>query len=498
VSQVEQTRKVPAKPPTVPAKVSAGFGRVLPHVDDRAFLPAAVEIIETPPSPHAVAMTLAICGFFAAALAWCWFGRLDVYATARGKIEPAGHAKIVGSLDPGKVASIDATEGKVVHEGDALVALDTSEPAAEFASATQAMVAAKAEAIRRQAALQVAATGDWSRSVTADWPDDIPAESRAREESVLHGDLQDQAAKLANLAAQKVEKEAAVRELDASIAAEHRLIETLNERVALRQALIDKDVGTRTALLDAIQALRQEEAQLAGDIGKRDAAIAAVKSVDTQYAETTTGFISDQTSKMATARRLADEKAADRVKAKVRIDRMTMRAPVDGVVQSLAVTTIGQVVTTGQELMSIVPSNTPVQILAYVTNDDIGFVTPGQDAVVKIDSFPFTQYGTIGAVVDNVASDAIPTDTANRRLSDPTKAGDSTSQSLTPTARPTTDLVFEARLNPQSYAINVNGRNVPLSPGMTVTVEIKTGSRRILEYLFSPLVEVAGKAMRER
>jgi hemolysin D len=268
--------------------------------------------------------------------------------------------------------------------------------------------------------------------------------------------------------------------------------------VALRQALIDKDVGTRTALLDAIQALRQEEAQLAGDIGKRDAAIAAVKSVDTQYVETTTGFISDQTSKMATARRLADEKAADRVKAKVRIDRMTMRAPVDGVVQSLAVTTIGQVVTTGQELMSIVPSNTPVQILAYVTNDDIGFVTPGQDAVVKIDSFPFTQYGTIGAVVDNVASDAIPTDTANRRLSDPTKAGDSTSQSLTPTARPTTDLVFEARLNPQSYAINVNGRNVSLSPGMTVTVEIKTGSRRILEYLFSPLVEVAGKAMRER
>jgi len=482
--------------PNLSAKANAALARVLPHVDDRAFLPAAVEIIETPPSPHAVTMTLGICGFFAAALIWCWFGRLDVYATARGKIEPAGHAKIVGALDPGKVASIGATEGKVVHAGDVLVALDTSEPEAEFASASQAMIAAKAEASRRQAVLAIATSGDLTQNIVVDWPDDIPAAMRAREENVLRSDLHEQAAKLANLTAQKVEKEAAVQQLNDSIEAENKLIETLNERVALRQALIDKDVGTKTLLLDAVQALRQQQAQLAGDIGKRDQAQAAVKSADAQRDETFTTFVSDQTTKMATARRLSDEKAADRVKAKVRIDRMTMRSPVDGVVQSLALTTIGQVVTTGQELMSIVPSNTPVQILAYVTNDDIGFVTPGDEAVVKIDSFPFTRYGTINAKVDEIARDAIPADTANQRLTDPTKGN--SSQSLTPTARPTTDLVFEARLTPSSYAIDINGREVPLSPGMTVTVEIKTGSRRILEYLFSPLVEVAGKAMRER
>jgi hemolysin D len=358
------------------------------------------------------------------------------------------------------------------------------------------MIAAKAEAIRRQAVLAVAKSGDWNQPVTIDWPEDIPAAARAREENVAHGDVQEQSAKLASLAAQKVEKEAAVKQLNDSIDAENKLMVTLKDRVALRQALIDKDVGTKTLLYDAIQAQQQQEAQLAGDIGKRDQALAAVKSVDTQITETTTNFVSDQTRQMATARRLADEKAADRVKAKVRIDRMTMHAPVDGVVQSLAVTTIGQVVTTGQELMSIVPSDAPPQILAYVTNDDIGFVTPGDSAVVKIDSFPFTRYGTIEAKVDEIARDAIPADTANQRLTDPTK-GD-TNRQLTPTARPTTDLVFEARLTPSSHAIEINGREVPLSPGMTVTVEIKTGSRRIIEYLFSPLVEVAGKAMRER
>jgi len=480
----------------IPGKVTASVERVLPHVEDRAFLPAAVEIIETPPSPHAITMTLGICGFLAAALIWCWFGRLDVYATARGKIQPTGYAKIVGALDPGKVATIGAKEGQTVKAGDVLVALDTSEPEAEYAAATQAMIAAKAEAIRRQAVLAVAATGDWNQPININWPDDIPVATQAREENVLHGDLQEQAVKLSSLAAQKVEKEAAVKQLNDSIDAENKLMVTLKDRVALRQALIDKDVGTKTLLYDAIQAQQQEEAQLAGDLGKRDQAVAAVRSADTQLTEQTTNFISDQTSKMVTARRLADEKAADSIKAKVRIDRMTMRAPVDGIVQSLAVTTIGQVVTTGQELMSIVPSDAPPQILAYVTNDDIGFVTPGQEAVVKIDSFPFTRYGTIEARVDEIARDAIPTDTANQRLTDPTKSDNN--RQLTPTARPTTDLVFEARLTPSSRVIEINNREVPLTPGMTVTVEIKTGNRRIIEYLFSPLVEVAGKAMRER
>ena len=119
----------------------------------------------------------------------------------------------------------------------------------------------------------------------------------------MQGDLQEVSAKLANLAAQKVEKEAAVKQLNDSIDAENKLMVTLKDRVALRQALIDKDVGTKTLLYDAIQSQQQEEAQLAGDIGKRDQALAAVKSVDTQITETTTSFVSDQTRQMATARR---------------------------------------------------------------------------------------------------------------------------------------------------------------------------------------------------
>jgi hemolysin D len=441
---------------------------------------------------------LGICAFALGALAWCWFGRLDVYATARGKIEPAGHAKVVQPLESGKVAAIYIKEGQSVAAGDVILMLDPGEDEAQIAADTEAMMARRAEALRRKVALSAGASGSFATPPAIPWPSDVPDAIRERENGVLAADLAELSATLTNLAAQKAEKQAAVKELDASIAAQNRLIDTLNERVSLRQQLLDKDVGTRTGLIDAVQVLRQEQAQIAGDIGRRDQAIAAVASLDTERVNKVETFISDNTRKMAEAERLADEKKAERAKAEVKLGQMTLRAPVDGVVQALGVTTIGQVVTTGQELMRIVPANTPVQIEAYVTNDDIGFVSRGQSAVVKIDSFPFSRYGTVDATVEEVASDAIPAETANRSLSDPTKQSDGKGQNLAPSAQPMNDLVFKAKLRPHTYVIDINGHEVRLSPGMTVTVEIKTGSRRILEYLFSPLVEVAGTAMRER
>ena len=145
-----------ANPPAVPPV------RALPHVKDRTFLPAALEIIETPPSPAAVVLMLAICAFAVGALAWCWFGRLDVYATARGKIEPAGHAKVVQPLESGKVAAIYVKEGRFAAAGDILLVLDTGEDEAQIAADTEAMMARRAEALRRKVALSAVAAGSFA------------------------------------------------------------------------------------------------------------------------------------------------------------------------------------------------------------------------------------------------------------------------------------------------------------------------------------------------
>ena len=127
-------------------------------------------------------------------------------------------------------------------------------------------------------------------------------------------------------------------------------------------------------------------------------------------------------------------------------------------------------------------------------NKDIGFVNVGQEAVVKVESFPFTQYGTIKAHVTRVASDAIPEPDASASEGDPRPR-------RTPPASPAASAprTWSSRvLEPDAQRSPSMASPAPLTSGMAATVEIKTGARRILEYLFSPLVEVASRAMRER
>ena len=162
--------------------------------------------------------------------------------------------------------------------------------------------------------------------------------------------------------------------------------------------------------------------------------------------------------------------------------------------QASALTTVGQVVTSGQELMSVVPEGATLEIECYLPNKDIGFVKEGEPAIIKIESFPFSRYGTINATVTRVARDAIPEPDANQQEMDPTKRTPRPSGGATRTQ----NLVFPVTLSLDQTAINVDGAKIPLSAGMAVTVEIRTGSRRILEYVFSPLVETASDAMKER
>jgi hypothetical protein len=143
-------------------------------------------------------------------------------------------------------------------------------------------------------------------------------------------------------------------------------------------------------------------------------------------------------------------------------------------------------------------TNGPLEIAAYVTNDDIEFVSPGQKAEVKIDSFPFSRFGTIGATVTSVAHDAIPADAADHALTDAARHDDADSHTLAPGAKPMSDLVFATRLKLDASVIGIGYQANPLAAGMTTSVEIKTGQRRIIGYLFSPLIEAAANAMKER
>jgi hemolysin D len=199
--------------------------------------------------------------------------------------------------------------------------------------------------------------------------------------------------------------------------------------------------------------------------------------------------------KLADSERKADHLKGELVKATTKHERTRLTAPIAGTVQQLAVTTVGQVVSPGQPLMTIVPVGAPIEIEALIQNKDIGFVEVGQKAVVKVESFPFTRYGTVEGTVIKVSRDAVD-DREASALSDP-KAS-SRQQSTAADFAKNQNLVFPATIALSKTVIKVDGKDIPLSPGMAVTIEVLTGKRRALDYILSPLREVASSSGHER
>jgi membrane fusion protein, hemolysin D len=214
--------------------------------------------------------------------------------------------------------------------------------------------------------------------------------------------------------------------------------------------------------------------------------------------ETVSQFIADQTQKLAEIERKRDRTEQELIKAQSKTDRTQLKSPIDGTVQQLSITTVGQVVTSGQSLLTVVPLEGPIEVEAMIANKDIGFVEPGQPAIVKIEAFPFTRYGTVDATVSKVSRDAVDERDATNLSDAATVTKPQPGASIAQQQSRTQNLVFPATLQLAQRSLLIDGKEVPLTPGMAVTVEIKTGSRRAIDFVLSPLREVTVQAGRER
>jgi hemolysin D len=462
---------------------------------DNAFLAPALEILETPPSPVRIALIWIICALAAASIAWSYIGRIDIIAVAQGKFQPTGRVKVIEPLETGKVAALHVFNGSRVAAGDVLVEFDRSSAEADAQSARAGLASSRAEAARRGAALEAASARQFDPAPTIAWTGDTPPALRAREQRVLSADLGQVAAALASFEAQRGQKLAERDQLLLTIGTQKNLVATLQERVDMRTLLVAERAGAKAAVIDATETLQYQITQLAIQKGQLASGSRALDVFDKDMQKAIEAFRAENAQKLSEAERQAEELEQKLAKAEAAIEHLTLKAPIAGTVQASALTTIGQVVSSGQEVMRIVPEDAGLEIEVYVLNKDIGFVKLGQEAIVKVESFPFTQYGTILARVTRVARDSIPEPEANQNEGDPARAAASATFAG---AQRTQNLVFPVTLEPEAATIGVEGRLVPLTSGMAATVEIKTGSRRILEFIFSPLVEIAGSAMRER
>lgn len=474
--------------------------RSMAHAD-REFLPAALEILEVPPSPLRMILIWVIAVLGVVTLTWSWIGRVDIVAVAQGKLQPAGRVKAIQPLETGAVRHVRAANGQHVRQGDTLVEFDPTDAISEQTGIEATLVAARAE-IQRRRAVTATIRGD-AETIRYElppiaWPEGTPEPVRLREEGVASADLRQLSATLAGLHAQRLQKQAERGRLEATISAQQELIDVLAARVDMRATLVEKAAGTRASLIDARETHLNQKTAIASQIGQRAETDAALEVLDREMVRVRRTVLADYAQKASDAERQADDLEQRAARARARTGRMTLTSPIAGTVQASSLTTVGQVVTTGEELMRIVPEGTVLEVEAYLPNRDVGFVRPGDVVAVKIEPFPFTRYGTIIGRVERVATDAIPEPDAQTTEANPAGIGDRGSRAALGRAQRVQNLVFPVTIALERMTIEVDGRSVPLSSGMSATVEVKTGDRRILEYLFSPLVEVASQAIQER
>src|SRR6478735_6464692 len=457
--------------------------------EELAFLPAALEIVETPPSPIGRKIGLTIILLFCAALLWAWWGTIDIVASATGKIMPSGRTKVIQPFETGVVRSIRVQDGQAVKAGDVLIELDPTVNAAERDHLRNDLLAERLNIARLRAALG----GGDDRVADFTPPDDADPSLISTQRQLLLSQVTEHRARIAALSRQQAQKEAEQATTAATIHKLETIIPVIQSRVDIRKTLVEKELGSKLNYFEVMQLLVEQQEELNvqnSHLKETEAAIAAIRETRGQALAEYRHSLSDD---LAKSEQKANGLAQDLIKAEQRTRLQLLTAPVDGVVQQLAIHTVGGVVTPAQSLLVVVPSDSRLEIEAMVSNSDIGFIHPGQDAEIKVDTFNFTRYGLLHGQVLTVSQDAVIRDRQQDRSND--RRLGTQNDSSEPKGQ---ELNYSARVSLDRTRMQIDDRMVNLSPGMAVTVEIRTGSRRILNYLLSPLLRYQQESLRER
>jgi hemolysin D len=456
--------------------------------EELAFLPAALEIVETPPSPIGRAIGMTLIGLFVLALAWASLSHVDIVATATGKIIPTGHSKVIQPFETGVVSAILVANGQNVNAGDVLVELDPTINEGEIRHLKGDLQSAQLDAARLRAAL--ADTDDPLSGFHP--PEGADPALVAMQRQFLVAQVTEHRAKIAALDAQRAQKEAELATISATVEKLDAVIPTIEERVNIRKLL--NEYSSRLQYFEVLQQLTESQQERLVQTSHLKEARAAIAAIIETRGQTKAEFRRTLFGELTEAERKATGLAADLSKAEQRTKLQQLTAPVSGIVQQLAVHTVGGVVTPAEPLLVIVPSDSQLEVEAMVSNHDIGFVHAGDEVEIKVDTFDFTRYGLLHGKVLSISSDSIVRDAPSDKSGDRPTAG-SSSTSSEPKGQ---ELTYAARISVDRNQMQVEDKVVRLSPGMAVTAEIKTGSRRIISYLLSPVMKYKQESLRER
>ncbi|MES9899242.1 MAG: HlyD family type I secretion periplasmic adaptor subunit [Sedimenticola sp.] len=435
------------------------------------FLPAALEVQQTPPSPIGRVILWLIISFAVIAVIWASVGEIDIVAVAHGKIIPAGKSKVIQAYEIGKVTAIHIEEGERVTKGDLLIELDSSMTSADHTRLTQELSMELAVHARLTALVKAAGTGEIT-------PPRLSVVEKTKEEHIheqqliLHAELKEHQSKLKTHQETIAQYLASAETLKEQIKKVESIIPLINRRRDSVKNLFDKKHISETEYLkleqeriEAVQTLAAQQSELK-ETQKR------IDQARSQYESYEAEFSSRLLQQKAEIQRKIEGLEQELIKAVTRQALLRITSPVSGQVQQLSVHTIGAVVKPAESLMMIIPETRGLEVEAFIENKDIGFIHKAQQAEIKVDAFPFNKYGTIDGRIISLSNDAIEHEKLGWR--------------------------FLARVSMEKNQMSVEGKQINLTPGMSASVEIKTGKRRVMEFFLSPLLKGMKESVRER
>lgn len=431
------------------------------------FLPAVMEVLETPPNPLGRTILWCLLAFVAIAIVWASVGHIDVVATAQGKIIPRGRVKIIQAADIGVVREIRVIDGQFVKAGEPLIILDGTLTEADSAQAHESSFVAQIDRARALALVDAAA----GKPAVFRAPEGTSAEIAAVQHSLVSARVAEHRTAVSALQEERAQREADLAMVTAEVAKIEEQLPLAEDQLTSLEKLNKDGLVPRLKVMEVkerVVGLRQDLVIRREEMNKNRAALAGVRNQISKLESEFRAQALDALSEAEANHRLRAEEVR---KAEDKAALTVLTSPIDGVVTQLAVHTLGGVVKPADALLAIVPKGEELIVEAMVLNKDIGFVREGQPAEVKLEAFPFTRYGVINGTVERISRDSVE----HKELG----------------------LVFPCLVSLKATHIDV-GTPIALEAGFAASAEIKTGQRRIIEFLLSPLSRRLQEAGRER
>ena len=431
-----------------------------------AFLPAALEIQAAPPAKWSRGLLWAIMCLLTIVTLWACWAEIDIIATAQGKIVPSGQVKVIQPLETGVVKTIYVEEGQQVKSGDKLIALDSTTSQADVDRIHNELNGFNDDIARTKQFLSKLDNPALDNSTNAE------NTLTSQQSLLLTSQWQEYQAKLDSYHSDIEKLQAEQKAIEINIKRLSKTLPLVTERVDSLTALLKDSMVAKNQYLELEQERIEQEETLNLERANIEQITATIKAAKQNLIAYKAEIKRNSLQELNQLQRQSDSLSQELTKAKMLTKLRVLIAPVDGIIEELQVTTIGGVVTPAQELLKLVPNGQSLEIDAGLLNKDIGFVHTGQIAEIKVDSFPFTKYGIIDGEVIDISADAIEDEQLG--------------------------LLFPLKASMQTEQMNIDGKLVQLKSGMSVTVEIKTGTRRLIEFLLAPLMRGVSEGVRER